>query len=281
MKQLFVMAFLIFLAACNNEDEHIQQIKMLSESLQQSTAIIKHENGLVISILKDKLSDFDTPASSNIWKQKAEQVHQLSANMSHYIRQQASKPGEKNTADSLINRLNRFKDSALALFHPHQLDAHSFYKEILSKNIDSVKNKYPFKTRLSGLKNHSAWLNKLDNEVAVCENVLVNQCNQFVSYGCNLYRVYSFIGTQNTSYCKPGDTVIVMAGMGYLSTAMHPIFTIDGKQIPVGPEAFAEYRVKAGKQPGKYSIPLTISFNRVDGENITVHKKIEYEVAVP
>ena len=124
-----------------------------------------------------------------------------------------------------------------------------------------------------------AMLQKIETDVAIIENALLNYFYQQTTSRSHSCVSFSAIVTQTTSYCKAGENINIYAGIGEFTSAPKPDITINGKQVPLDAEGVAIYTFKANEAPGKYIVPVTIRFLKPDGSQEILSKKISYEVA--
>ncbi len=72
----------------------------------------------------------------------------------------------------------------------------------------------------------------------------------------------------------------INAGIGSYSKAAAPKININNKNLNIGDEGFATYRLKVSEDPGNYKIPVKISyFNQATGLEERRIVNVEYTVA--
>jgi hypothetical protein len=122
-------------------------------------------------------------------------------------------------------------------------------------------------------------LTKIEN------NILLTQNKIFQFYDCNVsgirdwYQVESVLIGQSSNVVKPGEKIKISAGVGVFSTKANPIIYINNLKKIVGLNGVAEVDVKSPKKPGKYFIPVKITFTTQAQGTETKNYNIEYTVA--
>jgi hypothetical protein len=185
-------------------------------------------------------------------------------------------------------KLFNFKDSVLAIMKPEEFNNNPIFQSEYKKDKDNFKKIYPFYSKANVTSNYFKNINaagaltmlqKIENEVAIIENYLLEYFHNNTVFNFCGYTALSAMATQSTSYCKGGDTIDIYAGIVQFTSAPGSVITIDGKQIPLDVDGVAKYTIKASDAPGKHTVPITIRFIKPDGSEVTLSKKIKYEVA--
>ena len=83
---------------------------------------------------------------------------------------------------------------------------------------------------------------------------------------------------QNSKHFKSGDKLEITAGVGAYSVASQPKIDIDNKDISVNDMGYAEFKKEISNNPGKYSLPVNITYYAPDGTLKRSTYEIEYFV---
>ena len=78
---------------------------------------------------------------------------------------------------------------------------------------------------------------------------------------------------------QPGEQIEITSGIGSFDSRPDPKVFVYGKQIPLNEHAFAVFKFKAEKKPGKYYVPVKIKYTDQNGRKQSIQKEIEYTVA--
>ncbi|NII28596.1 hypothetical protein HB364_26165 [Pseudoflavitalea sp. X16] len=307
------MAFLLALTACQTRD-NTDVIKAIDNSLIKANEIIAANNEIVHDDLAAKLKDPQTKAKASIWMPRALAVNALSKEIYKYIdnlklQLAAIKEDDKagiqelfrKEGDSLYNKLVRYNKDIVQVLSPEAFsdnpmleaqlkkDIESFKKDIAARSgiLDSVPeqplhNQNWGKTYLhpSSLSLGTALLNKMQSDVLVTENNMVNHINRQIPYAWGYhYEVFHAIAALSSSYVKAGQVIEVTAGIGAFSAASKPTITINGSAMNANEDGVAVYNLKTNQKPGKYAVPVSIQYTRPDGSIEKVAKSLEYIIA--
>lgn len=202
--------------------------------------------------------------------------------------------------DKLYNKLALFKDSMSVVFSPddfinNQLiisvlknDSIGFFKAVplLSKEYVSVKseqrqnskewikNKFSNSSPLLAI----TMLNKIESDVVLTENFLIEYCNsKVVDNFCGYYK-FRVISSISSSCVRPGDTVAITAGVGNFDDVMRPRITIDGITQYLNSKKVAVHTFIAARKPGKHTIPVKFEFIDANGIRETATKEMTYYI---
>jgi gliding motility-associated protein GldM len=299
----------IFFSACSNKpDNNLIAFKALDESIINSTKIINRSSESIYMALENKLMDSRTNFQAKIWQPKAMRIQQLSKDMYDYIdelkislKKEAGLKinegqevfrendrnavnylfGSKGKAKELYERLKQYKRDILAI-DSQMSDAFNNTVLLTTESFDTLSNKQQnpakfFFNKISVIA-ALAILNKFQNNIKITENRMTSFCNENVSYG-DYFTTYSPIITQSSSYVRSGEEIEIMAGIGAFSRKNLPEILINRINAPLAEDGAAHYKFKASNKPGKYSVPVKISYTDADGNKQWVEKNIEYTVA--
>jgi hypothetical protein len=208
---------------------------------------------------------------------------------------------EQGKAAELFRKLADFKHAVISVIKPAEFSDNpmmqqeliAYCKKLESLILVDVPNTYEKNNSISAnpanpiieyfsnttLLQSIIVLDKLKNDVLRAENTILNYYMRWMPIGRDIYyEQVSAIVTQNSTYLKPGQLLQIYAGIGAFSVAAKPTFIINGTKIPVDSDGVVTYELKAGKKPGKYSVPVKIEFIKPDGSPITLTKNINYTI---
>jgi hypothetical protein len=287
LKKAFLLPVLFaVLSSCktNNNDK---VIKEMEESLISSNQSIKNSSKQIMAALEDKLNDPGSHERATVWFARAKAAHIYSTDVIDFI--EALKKDDKISraqSNSLYNNLNAYKSKILAIDSSIEFEFAENFR-LISNSFDTGKKNEPdFYNEFFRNSDHlltSAMLTKFQNNVGVTENKLSSYCYNQIGQtdGEGFFNSYSAIAFQNSNYVKAGEKLEITAGIGTFSTAVMPQININGKDVVISEEGFALYKFKAQRKPGKYYVPVKISFTDANGEINVQEKVIEYTVVKP
>jgi hypothetical protein len=230
-----------------------------------------------------------TAERARIWFAKAEETLKLTTGIMNYIgdlKTELSK--EKWLPDSmpnqLLNQLIHYRRD-LMLIDPiidAQLEKTIM---IITPSFDSLLY-HPkdfsrkFFNNLS-MEATQAMLTKFQNNIKIAENNVITFCYEKVGRtdGDGYFTAYETIVAQSSSYVGPGETIDITAGLATITRGQKPEVIMNQKKIPLNESGLAVYSLHASHKPGKYEIPVDISYHNEDGKKITRTYHVEYTVA--
>jgi hypothetical protein len=306
----FIMALVAVLAACRQQEPQ-SQLKEINEALELANGIIEDNNRLVYEELNNKLPDPRTHAQALVWQPKAEVIRRralaskrlIDSIKAQLIRQSDSLKMTGNeiveqviTANeiggSLFDKLVLFEDSMACVFNSAVFADNSNRVEALRKDsLDFYKYVSHNKIRHSSKKD---WiqksfskcsplmavlaLNKEESNLIGIEKFLIDYCNLMAVDNYCGYDRFGGIASINSSVVKPGDTLVITAGVGAFSNIMYPRITIDGWRIKLNDRKIAKHTFFANERPGTYTVPVKIEFMDADGSKRIETNEIRYTV---
>ena len=120
------------------------------------------------------------------------------------------------------------------------------------------------------------FLNKLDNDLLVTENRLIDFCLSNTNVVSHPYNQFSTIAVLNSKNLKAGQQLQVTAGVGTFSEASAPKIYINDKLIPLNASSVAEYAFIPPNKPGKHHVKVSIHFTMPDGTKAVKDQNLEY-----
>lgn len=312
-KQLLLFIVLVLaVAACENSDR--QAMEAITSSLERTNAWATNKKDFSYGVLKQKLKDRTQRSKAAIWFPKALQIEELSVDLLAYIDTLQQKIQLSGGSGSRITRILKEEgaplyDKLLAYYKavPAVIDTNEFAGNPnmiawLNKDVSNLKKEMILRLGLDTdsvsedpigarqwLDNHlvdltpslaTMMLYKLKNDIMSIENVMVEYFNNHsVVNFCGIYKRYSFLGVISSGQVKAGQAIEIMAGRASFNVDPDPSIIIYDSCLAIGPEGTAIYRFKARGKPGKYNIPVNISYTEQDGRPVTVTKQLEYIIA--
>ncbi|MBO9199583.1 MULTISPECIES: hypothetical protein [Niastella] len=258
---------LVWLPRAEVVSRQVNQTKLCIEELKEaliirSDSFTKSDNNIVRDLLEN------SGKGDELFKKLASFIDSLSTvfNSDEFISNQFMMAVLKN--DSIG-------------FHKHvPLLSHQYISVRLNDNQNSkewVKNKFANSSPLLAL----AMLNKIESDVVLTEDFLINYCNSKVAYNFCGYVKLWVIGSLSSSCVKSGDTVEVTAGVGKFDDMMRPRITIDGISQRLNNKKVAVHAFIANGKPGKHSVPIKIEYIDVNGRRETATKELSYYIMDP
>ena len=252
------------------------------------------------------LHDLKNMARANIWQPKALEIKSLAENFKTYILTL-----KKELQSESNERLDNFKtifdeDNKTAsheiFIHKNEtvkLNSHweNFVQNILkvdtnlneqfkaelmiSPNTDStnkeLQNYFENSTTIGALSTLSSY----ENRCVIIENMFITYCHSKIPTldGCGFGKGPDILVYQNRNYIKPGEALVITAGIAQYSFESRPNIFINGKKLELERNGSAMYTMKANNKPGFYEIPVRIEFINANGDRVTKEKYVKYEIA--
>lgn len=295
---LHILLCLMIVAACTSctglsprQRQQQQLVARLDSSLKRELAFIHQETDLVRYDLKNRLLDFFSSERAKIWQPIAETVQASAKTTYDQIDGMITMLDTAQTyrlfikgpwSDSLYHLLARFRQTSLHVHErllaefEHTIIPHEGFNPTMPK--DDVKKS--LQKDFAHLTNAEAkaLLHYWQKEIAITTNKLVTYCfNQVPNSFCGITFLTPLI-SQNQQTLAPGETLAITAGIGSYSIQANPSIQINGQAVPLTDNAVAYYKLKAGQQKGKYSIPIVIEYLDQSGIKMTSRINVDYTV---
>jgi len=283
---LIITLSLFFFAACKGKSNDSEVIKAMEKNLLQSNATINRSTETILKSLQDKTTNWGTMERAKIWYGTAQKIGDLSQKLYNHLNTlkqrgtfTASELQELNK--SLIDYKKELlsSDSSIRDEFSNQFD---FFNPVLSLFLTDILSTNKLSTKNISKANFLASLTLLQNYIKINENKIIAFCHTKVGEtdGGGFFNYYSAMVGQSSTYVRPGEKLEITAGVGAFSKSCSPVININGKNTSLGYEGFALYKMNAPKFPGKYKVPVQISFlNQTTGKEETISIKVEYTVA--
>ena len=299
---LFPACLTIFMTACRQQ-QPVSQLKEINEALEKANFVIEDNNKVAYEEMAGKVYDPHTHDRALIWEPKMQIVRSCAGNVRLLIgylkilliEQSDSLQNEDRTivkkilnADGnggkLFEKLILFKDSVTVVFdNVKELnrDSSFFYKKVLQTDVTGYSKTDWLNKNFDNCSPLLAVmvLNEIEANVLRSENNLVNYCNYNVVFNfCGYYRP-SPIASINNNIVKPGEAIMVTAGVGVFDKDASARITINGTRIKLYESPVARYEFIATGKPGTYNIPVKIEYKESDGSWQTASKNLQYIIA--
>lgn len=285
LKPVYVLLATLVLS-CNRKNDTALTIY---ESLQSNAHIFRQLANSEYDALTNKLDDVRINDLAMRWHPVARQLKLQADTLCDLIENSCTKNSlRKSEISGLYQSFSNFADSIRQLNHKNQpapgreigyaadfvkygiTDSHKF------ENIYFAGNNRDEQKLILG---------KFLLDIRSFEHFLMFYYNQLCNYheGCStLPGGYVPQVSKNSSIFKPGEELIIKAGIAGYSKSLSPSITFNNQKIQPGPAGYSLYSRKVQNIPGKYSIPVTISYmNQITGKEESITTMINYIVANP
>jgi hypothetical protein len=255
------------LCACADKKDVSADLKLMEWSLNNSNKSIDVSTQTILKSLEEKKDDPATMERATNWYSKAEQMVKLSREFYTY----------SDSIKSILNKEGGFDESFI--------DRISGYKQAVLQIDTSIRDAFQNSPEFSFPLKESFTPNALaafKNNIKIIENKIVAYCHMKVGNTGRDFDSYAPIVGQSSGYIGPGEILEITAGIGSYSKAVELTVIINGNTIDLAPEGFALYEMKVPKKPGKYQVPVKISYtDKVTDLQETKEVNIKYTVVKP
>jgi hypothetical protein len=299
-----LLSFLMFFTNCsNNSSKDKFVIEQLNEKIDRANCLYKDDAMIQYEILKERQYDVQTAARAMIWFPKADTVKKVSDELVAYIEGmktylKTTVTDERNSTEvvhnlfiktgkgrELYQKMENYRLTILRLDSflekSSKRNNENFFTLINESEDSLIKRGEDFAaTYFDKTTKHNAicLLNGLQNNVMFIQRNIINYFKENSTYhGCG-YTAIAALVTQNSSCVSGGEKIEITAGIGSFSGSMKPEIVINNQVISLSPEMVANYVMKAEMQPGKYLVPVKMSFTKPDGSTSVFRKNVEYTV---
>jgi hypothetical protein len=309
MKNNFIFIFLIFLFSCKRNDHKNRDLLIsLNETIEKSNQLIFEKTKITFGELSGKETDPGSREKALIWQPKAmlietyteayiDFIKQLKNNLIHESALQKNELDPTGMDDiksvekifyreggesELKKRTEKFRNELLSVDErvkaefENEIDSTVGFADHFTKKKDHSPLLFQDQTVLYSL----AILNRFENNTRQIENKLVTFCYWQVGSldGHGFFQKFELFVVQESNIVKPGDNVIIHAGIGEIKSEVSPEMRIKGRLLKPDNRGVITYKFKAASQPGAYLVPITIGYSRIDGKRDSMSKNIEYSV---
>jgi hypothetical protein len=174
---------------------------------------------------------------------------------------------EENFSDQLAYASGVYQSYSARIIQADPELNYTFKKEMHAGNNFNNYNTYD----LANL-----FLTKLKHDIASLANKTISFCNSRCAWMCGLgYEKFNAIVAQSSTHLAPGEELVITAGVGAFSIAVQPKIRINNVNVSPDDSYVAISKIKVQRTPGKYSIPVEMTYTADDGEI----KKNTYNIA--
>ena len=267
-------------------------LQELTNSIETSSITINKSSETIYKALDDRITDPYEVEKANFWNQNSKTLYKSSKDLYNYIdglkaklQQESSVKTiffEQKKGEELYNKLKKYREEILGI---EQSIKENLEKSIvvITNDFDSNKIKpdfadYFFKAATTD--EVMALLTKFQNNIKVNENKIVAFCFYKIPSRHGYCDFFSAIIGQNKSVLKPGETFEINAGVGNFSQRFaDPEILFNGTEIKTNGSGVSTYRRKVSTNPGKYFVPVKVSYKDQDGKTQIIEQTIEYTVS--
>jgi hypothetical protein len=296
--KLIKLVLPVFIFGCSSKsDKENVVLKEMIKSLESSNIMI-HGNSMDIQMsFERKLADPMTVEKAEIWQPKAKEISELSKGIYAYIDELKNElrktvdASNKSTVkyllikekkgEELYQKLVKYKEELIGVDPSIK---HQFEESIvLTDGFDTTKrlgNEFTdhFFSNASAIEAVSI-LTNFQSNIKMIENRTINFCHSktyTVALDC---RAAAPITWQDKSQVMSGENIEITTGIGMFNQVYRPEFIIDGQNVKMDDYGLVKYNLKAESKPGKYSVPVQVSYTDQDGKKQTFNKLIVYTVS--
>ncbi|MDF2189070.1 hypothetical protein [Paraflavitalea sp. CAU 1676] len=304
----FCISIALILASCQPKEDN-GALASFDQTLQHSSRVLKESNKLAYEAIRRKHIHQYAASKAALYVSSSEKVLVLSEKM--YTAIDSLKSNLKNKeprherclakfGDTLYRQVVTYCRNVLQVFDTAGFSNNPAWKTYLMKEKEKRIDKYStlFHISMKGEATDSiplGWyksflfeneefrtlvmLSKLQLDVLTVASELLSHCYEANSMIEESFTYYSVIATMNTSCVKAGQTIEVIAGLGKFSADASPKVMINGVVHDIAIDGSAVYKFKAEGKPGKYTLPVSISFVKADSSIHTLNRTLEYIIA--
>jgi hypothetical protein len=263
----YLPAFCLFFS-CNSKSNSESAItRALNESLEVSAKRMQNDNESIFHAMDEKLQDPATVEKAKLYMPKIELLKLYSRDATFFI---------DSVKYELIKKAGgreKLSSSSAAIVSGTLID---------SKEFDSLKHdkrlfvEYFFSD--ASVASAFAFLNSCKVSVLNFQNICFSFFNNQVMSYDHYYEFYwPMLGVESTVIEQHGKMKIT-AGIGSFSYFAKPEMEIYGKKIKPNESGIIEYEFRENRSPGKYYLPIKISYIDQDGKAVTRVTTISYTV---
>lgn len=312
-QKMINMMYLVLTAmlALNVSAEIINAFKTVNSSLEKSNGTLSSATTEIYDAFVASLEDPKTREKAAIWKPKADQVKELSSNLSSYIdglkEKLKKESGYNEETGAGIDNL----DAATRLMgtgkegegEKLRLALEQYKKDVLAIDPEIAKefdHSLPINTEMpvsqAGNTNQE-WstayfhmtptvaaltiLSKFQNDVKNTENKVASFCFKKIGDVKVIFDKFEPMIGANATYLMPGEELEIKAGLGAFNASVKPKVFVNGNPVTVGDNGVADIKMPAGGSGG-HSLKIDVKYpDPATGEEKTISKVFEYTVGQP
>jgi hypothetical protein len=291
----WLIALLCLSNACTEKRNNNEGVaKYLDKSLENSKKLINRSTENLLSELEEKTKDPATAVRGKVWFAKAIAIRDISNEMCRQMEDFKKKlftgsinknialrsvAGMDEELKKVVDKLMNYNRNLLAIDSGLNR-AFSNYVSFDDDKGSSGLIFYPinlFSTIIT-VSEAIYLLNQFENNIKITENRMVQFANNKCSSRILVFDSYSVIIGINSMQAGPGTRLEIEAGVGAFCKKCNPEIIIGGKLFSISEDGTAHYDFNASQKPGKYYIPVKITYTNELGNRNTIEKNVEYSV---
>lgn len=247
----------IFCSCTNSSQVKPSLLSELNQSFTNSTNILRKGNTELYNRISSLTTDAQFSEQVSIWYPKTRRIKETTEMFYNYIetaKLSYESNGDVVPKDSLLMKLNLFKNN--------YKETDSLMPEYLKTDLENIR------LPLSSINHENAFLilSKLQNDITVIEHNTLRYFYLKFGYIHDDFSVkYGIILNQNSKHFKPGEELEISAGIGAISSAAQPKFSVNGLELKIEDNGLFVYKLKITSDTGKHTVPIIIEFYEPDG----------------
>jgi hypothetical protein len=302
MVRLSILFIVLSIAGCaGKKDDNIVFLQEVNKSLEQSNQSIRMTSQLNYCYLENKKMEPMIADRAIKWSSKAKAILYLSDSMSKHINDLEKSLINEAGFDPFIDQNKPSGNDIVAhVFYEHkegQLlhEKLALYKRNVLAVDDSIARDFTSQLQIIGsdqitttdafikkyfngsLAEAIVMLNKIENEIRITEDKLIDFCENTTHVLTHEFVYHSPMVIQSTTIAAPGEKITIDAGIGSFSPEAKPTITIDGKKVSGGDEGHVSFEIDAGK-PGEHAVRVVINYYDQSGVQKEYTRMVKYTV---
>lgn len=283
-----LLILVVILQSCASKNSDDLLFSQLDNSLVQSNKRIAFSNDDIIHALQNKATEERMSYRALIWLPKALRADSLSQLLLKKIDsfktivRSTSLEGTPNNdansssmADILYTQLIQFPASLL-MIDERMKDVDTMLV-VMNKKVNSRKQFEENFFTAKSTQQIVTFLNSTKGNVLNAEHTCLRFFLDQLTVTDDYISFEAIVG-QNAQILKAGNDLEITTGLGTFSKRQLPAIKIGGKPIPLNERGFVHYKFKTSNKPGKYSIPVSISYKDQDDNLQTRTFNVEYKL---
>jgi hypothetical protein len=270
--KLLLLFFCATVLSCNRNKEKEKLLADFDWNIKYSNYVVSSSTDNILASFESKKQDPRYRANVDIWFPHVKTIHNYCKNFLTITEIKNEEEKQKMDWIKIVLAFQKLKDSIL-----------SIDTEITKEFYSTITPLKIFKDSSIQIKDQSLSiqymaLHKLKNTVVILENKLIAFCHSKIDViilDCNFPNAFVY---QNKSYFKKGEKLHIKAGIVKSFSYAQPKIIIRGQEISTKGDDYVDYSIRVNNKPGKYTIPLSLSFTDQNGLQQTKTKYIEYYV---
>jgi hypothetical protein len=274
---LSTLPILVVLSCNDLSKEETEFYKQLDSTLIRSNQAIRSATTSRIRKLEQQTNDPGSTEKAQKWYAKAQVIRSISEEVYEQA-DQIRKDLTSGKTTSPLARINNLREKIN--------DCRRKLLNIDPELSSQFGNLLPMLSDFNSLKTGNqetvallVRLGRLQSDLRVTENMMVDYCSKKMADGDGWYDVYFPITFGHNSVYYPGERAEIKAGIGSFSSKAIPEITVNGNKAVRTPEGYYQYLFSVSEKPGIYTAILAINYiDPNTGQPTIVKKIIRYKV---